>query len=422
MSNKIICPFCQEEIPKSRSYFECLRCPKDFDEKYALYLCGGDESMVNSMNGSDQAKKHFIDPEGVNGNLRQANCKNCGKPMHKRVCPHCHNEINDGIINGDTTFICVLGSRGSGKSNYLAVLLNELSKVIRPYYTVSALGSSSERWHKFYGSLYNDKPTRIEQTPKLFNTIAGGKFVTDTIYLPFQYIFKTPKNKWCPDFIKEKLDFLDKNIYHSVVFFDAAGEDLADQDSIEIVTKYIAKSDGIIFLVDPFELKKIKEKINPEDATNSAGTSGDIFKQYEHILRLVSNFIRGEKKLGAGDRLDVPLAITLSKLDVVPDTIAPRNLNLFRPSPHEEGLGFIEADSKMIDGEMQSILGSRADINDFIDSVKSDYKNVFLFGVSSYGLNNKPDADGNLKVPEPHRIADPMFWILSHYGIIRRKK
>lgn len=51
-----------------------------------------------------------------------------------------------------------------------------------------------------------------------------------------------------------------------------------------------------------------------------------------------------------------------------------------------------------------------------------NYSNYSYFGVSSLGMKNSPDKNGVFSTPRPHRVEDPVLWILKENKIIPAMK
>ena len=57
----------------------------------------------------------------------------------------------------------------------------------------------------------------------------------------------------------------------------------------------------------------------------------------------------------------------------------------------------------------------------FMSQLETNYSNYSYFAVSALGLNNNPSLDGKIERPRPHRIEDPVLWILKENGVIKAK-
>ena len=54
------------------------------------------------------------------------------------------------------------------------------------------------------------------------------------------------------------------------MFFDTAGEDLNDEDTMSTVNKYICKSAGIVFLLDPMQIPAVVSQLDESTVRRAA--------------------------------------------------------------------------------------------------------------------------------------------------------
>ena len=79
-----------------------------------------------------------------------------------------------------------------------------------------------------------------------------------------------------------------------------------------------------------------------------------------------------------------------------------------------------------VDREIRSWLiknGRSSLLNDgeeFVKAVERNFSNVRFFGVSSFGV--QPNEFKLLQNLHPHRVLDPLMWLLAQDGIISTRK
>ena len=71
-----------------------------------------------------------------------------------------------------------------------------------------------------------------------------------------------------------------------------------------------------------------------------------------------------------------------------------------------------------VDAEMRSLLASWG-MQSFLMQAQANYRNYSFFAVSSLGLHNAPDSAGHVHRPLPHRVEDPLLWIMAENGLMR---
>jgi hypothetical protein len=138
--------------------------------------------------------------------------------------------------------IALVGSKLVGKSSYIAVLINELLTSVGKEFD-AALNALDEQTRRRYD---------LDFRRPLYQTkaeIGVTKSVLETRYpLVYRWTRKTRRRLW-----RTSSDTC------CLAFFDHAGEDLPDFKRISTVAKYIAHADGLIFLLDPLQVPRIRE-------------------------------------------------------------------------------------------------------------------------------------------------------------------
>lgn len=367
---KYTCPYCFDGFNKYK--FKCInkRCP------------GGGSFVFEAAKMTDGGRK--------------AECPKCHQSSFKRVCPFCENDLPESTLDGQNCIISIVGSRSSGKSHFIGVIIHELIKRIAPQInngSFEGFGDSLERYKKVFENNLYQACQQLELTRSGINNV--------NVSLPyiFNYKFRSEKNK--------------KIKCYTFVFFDTAGEDLNDIGTMSTVNKYICKSSGIIFLLDPMGIPGLVSKLDSGWVLRASG-GGVIGTSADDIITRVSQLIRSEQGLSETDKIKIPVAAVFSKYDAF-ESIIPEELTTIKnPSPHCKEGRFIDADAKAVDSEIRALLNEWG-ANAFTSQLENNYEKYSYFTVSSLGLNNNPSS-GRIKEPHPHRIEDPMLWLMSIGG------
>lgn len=327
-------------------------------------------------------------------NLASQRCPDCNQTMAAAVCPQCHRKIPEGTLTGKNTIISIVGTRGSGKSHYVGVLMDELCHRVAPEFNASFVdfGGSQAEWKRKFGKLYDDV------APQALEATAPGSQEAPLIYE--MKVQRGPLLK-----------------LYTFAFFDTAGENFGDEDLMAVINKYIYMSSGIICLLDPFQIPDIEERIAQREPAVFAGSSSGAAKTSNiSVMSHVSNLIRNYRGMRSTSKIKTPIALVLTKLDAIASLIQEDSTVLNGSA----SLGNIDLnDMHNVDAEIRAFLlrwGEEA----FITTVKNDYTNYSFFAVSALGLENHPDADNDRKIkrPLPHRVEDPFLWILRENGIL----
>lgn len=401
MSKRYICPFCFDEYDMNQVEFECeqrFSCKMEKDTNY--------EEWAGTKN--EMRPHHFAAPSGGIFSKRSmpqsAQCDKCHHVSHTRVCPGCHNVLPRTIDTNEELIIALVGSRGSGKSTYIGVLIHEMIKHLFLKFdgTFNLLSDEDQkRYHDdFEKGLYVDH-TLLNQTQAHDSSGRGRKDrpILGTLKMPANGMFKKTRSI-------------------TLVFFDSAGEDWTHEQALKTVAKYLKHAAGIIFLIDPLTNGYVYNKIGKENLEGSIG-SGDVGNDglQSQVLTNAMNVIRNERELREDQPIDTPVAVAFPKLDVLADNgLLQAGMQLKKPSPHVQG-HFDEADRELVNQEMRSMLG-KWDEGNFLTMLDQNFPNNSCFAFSALG--QKPSDPGAQKInkPTPIRIEDAMFWILHEYGVL----
>ena len=132
MKLKYVCPFCFASHDIGDVEFACE----------ARKICGPVDANGNITNpGQEEDDPKLAKYKGVpsckgphvfRGKKSRfsmptsATCDRCRRESHKRVCPSCHNELPSTIDSDEQIIVALIGTRGSGKSTYIGVLIHEM--------------------------------------------------------------------------------------------------------------------------------------------------------------------------------------------------------------------------------------------------------------------------------------------------------
>ncbi len=396
-----ICPYCFEKHKLSEVQFRCTnrRCA-DFDDIEMTKYENGNLSLPK------KGKKTFR-AQGKNAFsvAKFGVCPECGKTTYKHVCPSCHNALPESSISGEDMIISIVGSRATGKSHFVGIVIKELIERISVSFggSMEGFADSYSRWESdFYNNLYVNR-TKLDLTKSSLQNVDNGA------YRPLIFKLKLRKKK----LLKEAVESF------TFVFFDTAGEDLNDEDTMSTVNKYICKSAGIIFLLDPMQIPEVTSQLDESTIQRAAAIDWRQAAKADDIMTRVSNLIRNDQKLADTKKIPIPVAAVFSKFDAV-ESLVPEDCTVHNPSPHCDEQYFDLSDWHNVNSEIQALL-HEWNATAFMSQLETNYSNYSYFAVSALGLNNNPSLDGKIERPRPHRIEDPVLWILKENGVIKAK-
>lgn len=316
------------------------------------------------------------------GSLK-GDCPECSKPAATLVCPHCHNEIPKEMVDANITVVSMIGVSGVGKTHYVTVLLKRaLNNLARFGISTRRLGEQTfrrmdENYNKYLDS---DTPLVI---PRTVTAMANTE-------IKYPWIFVLDRRR--KGIFSSSLD----STY--LVIYDAAGEDFLSADLIHTNVANISESDGWVFLLDPLQFPRLRQKL-PQNLRPDA-----VSDQTAAIERAY-NFVRSKKNTSM---IKKPVAMTMTKIDVLetnlPDTPAHifRNRNYKDPADME---GISQTDGvirRLIEENMQ---------DNFVSQVENYFQKSMFFGISALG--SSPDEGRVINGLKPLRLEDPILWLLS---------
>ena len=404
-----VCPYCFTKVDMNNIHYVCTgpTCAKTFasnaistrNEKAMMFVSKNgvneidrEKSLVFGKDpfGPDAiiAKQHIIrNPSGF--------CDVCRRPVYLRVCPTCHNMIPPGAEEEGNKIFVILGPKGVGKSHYIAVLINQLKNVISTEFH-GVLNAANDSTTIKYRDVYYHR--LFEEKRKLQPTLSFGS---------------------SPDAHEPLIFFLrilngDKPQVFTFAFFDTAGEDLVSTNRMMQVNlnAFISLASGIVYLVDPMQVKYINQRIHVDNKPNVGPSATD-------ILNNICQIIRNNKKLKNKDKIDIPIAVSLTKSDVlmkIPENEEESKVLFGLGSslhiPREYGKYDAE-NFAQIDAELEEYI-RRTVGPEFLQLVRS-FKDYAFFAVSALGCN--PTGSTLPRGVSPQRVEDPFLWLLSREGL-----
>lgn len=391
----IICPYCFKEFSTNKVVFRA-NSHRDGETDYALKEDKLLKEYLRRTGNYDEdcLLPPVIDPEGLPIGSR-VNVDEVlvevvdphGEATQKRLCPYCHNELPITSGKGPTKIISVVGASQVGKSVYMTTLLHTLQNHTASSFNAACIPVSSKYSEKLrqYEYILFDHGKMLEATQK------------ERHMEPLIVVFKFKDDSRPP---------------LTLVFYDVAGEGMTDQEYLRKHGPHIKNSNGILFLVDPEQMRTLRMKI----ALKNAGKPGDASLMYAEpkdiIVNLFENFINRQ----SNERTSIPTAVVLTKSDVLKDLkdedYINSNSNIFFNYCHRGAFNLAEFEN--INGEVKRFV-SKVD-QSFKDAVDVYFKNNAYFAVSSLG--RKPIEQSLEGIISPFRVDEPFLWLLYQFNYI----
>ncbi|GAA0942442.1 TRAFAC clade GTPase domain-containing protein [Actinocorallia libanotica] len=365
----VTCPYCFAVFGRAQIAYRCLGragrgngCDPRLDAELAAYL--------GTQAGA-------VLPPVFSGRGARAACPDCGRESGRRVCPGCHHELAPAYCDTPGRIVALVGAKNAGKSTYVAVLLHELRNRVGTELGTSLVACDDrtiERYKRDFARPLFDRQRLLPTTPS-------------AVTAPREpLVFSLSR--------RVRGRFTSRTEALTLVLFDTAGEDLRSREVRDLHLRYLEAADAILFLADPLEL---------------AGGGAD--SEPLDVLARVTEPLRQRYGLAPKDRLKVPAAMVLTKIDA----LEPPRQSALRRARHRAGV--LDADDRAaVDAEVRALLHGwgAGDLDRYLDQNYAEYQ---LFGVSALGGEPRDDqvAPGGVR---PHRVEDPLLWLLHRFGML----
>lgn len=385
-SREILCPYCFTRWSTQVAAFRCLstdekRCPMVPDEPQGR-LHGIEPPLYNKVVRRDGRMRRAYAPRPG----KPVRC-DCGAATHP-VCPICHSRLPQLFTEVAGHSMALIGTKASGKSHFVAVALHELDHRVGP---------------RLNGSLMLlDDHTRDRVTKELMPRLYAQK----TVLEPTQSA-ATVKAQTGRPLVAQLAVGMGRDLRNSnLVFFDAAGEDLEHLSRMEREARYVTQSDGLLLLIDPLQIPAVRDQLH------DIGELPDIAGDTNSMLKRLAALLREARAIPADRPISLPLALVVSKLDAIRDLL-PETHPVLAASAHDGAFNRRDAHnvSNMMRTEVVGWLG-----DGFDRFVQQNFSTVGYFGVSALGEN--PTGGRLENGVSPHRIEDPVLWMLDQWGAI----
>lgn len=409
-SYDIICPYCFNIYGPNEVVFRVNHDKKN-DDRFKLQSdsklndyrrsIGLEElteiQAVLDPNSPDDLK--YIKKKNDQGGILLGITDSYGQETKKRLCPHCHKEIPITAGRGPTEVISLIGATSVGKTIYMTVLLKTLQAITAGNFRAGCIPIAS---------LYLDVINENEEM----------------IYFHKEVLPPNPKGSPIEPLILTFNFKDDRKPSLTLIFYDVAGEGMNDPEYIEKHAPHIKNSTGIMFLIDPLQIRAIDEKLriindidDSIDLANNSNFANEKVKlsrklsSQDIITKLFENFIGSTHN----QKTNIPTSVIISKSDmlrVLEGTDIRKSSNIFKSFKHK---GFLSLDQiSLIDKEVEDFL-KEVD-GAFVNSMDSFFSEKRYFAISALGSN--PVNKKIQGIISPMRIDEPFLWLLYKWGYI----
>jgi hypothetical protein len=363
---KFTCPFCIHTYPKYKVLHVCPDCNK------------ADPSLFHAFYS------------------RKCPTDGCGGRTIITQCPKCGETIPKTALETPNLPFSIVGVHNSGKTNYITVMLHELSRaqglpLALGHQTAETLARQNENKELIFDR---------HQVPPVTNP--GD----------------TPPQIWYVKNLQKKTSSSVPTYTFTV--FDGAGEDLENNlDPSSTVCRYINSSKAIILAVDPLILQNVRKGgvVDPEIMRNSLNGEDVGLQTASDIINGVAQYIKSARNIASTKKLKIPVAVVLMKFDTILNHPAFGQSAIVRNSSLTLIDGKVNlSEIQQVDGEIRNWLLQIGE-GGFISTIESHFSEYYFFGVSSYGAPpiNRTTLPNEI---HPHRVLDPILWLFQREGFL----
>lgn len=395
----VACPYCYNKINQARLAYLCLgrgvpggttRCAKAVDP-----------TRSQMTNVSVPSYPCFtLETKGPLGSPRQAPCPTCGGVTGVRACPLCHTPLSATFAESRSPLVGMVGGKGAGKTIYMAVLHHELRTAVRRRFQADIRMTGDQQ-----GGAGSPRQWLERNEEQLF---IDGKLFDQTasavagMRAPVVIEWRQPKRR------------LGMQTFDTTVlsFYDAAGEDLTNQDRVH-TQAYLGVAGGLILLLDPWQLPGARARIDVPDAA-IRGAAPPL-----EVLGMITDMLRTTHQVKTRRKVTVPLAVVFAKMDAFFPVLGSNHPLLTKPPTRP---GYDEATGQSTHEHVRAMLHEYGadDIDAHLDLHYSSYR---YFAVSALGA--PPDYAAEVVDAggvQPFRVEEPLLWLLHRFGAIDRSK
>ncbi|MBQ7178294.1 MAG: hypothetical protein IJS08_12840 [Victivallales bacterium] len=403
MSREFICPLCFSKLPLDEVIKHCPsgdvehngQIHLSFLQKY-FGTAIGELTCDACKDGKDEASKRRTLVDGII-------CPNCLQKAEGRPVS-CLLPID--LVECDPSYIAVIGLRNSGKSHYIASLIQSMYEIASDIQWAFSCPDelTSKNYYISYKAPLYERLEALSSTRRYDSLDLGGKRP-----LIYTLEFKPPH----------------KRRKFTCFFYDSAGEDLEESDVslLRETLRYLQQASGVILLMDPMQLPGV---------CSSEAMDG-YFRQYKiekrrsacstaELLRKIHQILPGKRGNG---KSRVPVALAFSKVDPLRPLFG-KDSSVFLNSSYEDKTVAHRVNMNnlsLIDEEMREWLREYQEEDDVLGVAEECFDNLACFGVSALGNGVLSSSNlGHLdSSPNPYNCVDPLLWILWQNGFLKGK-
>jgi ABC-type dipeptide/oligopeptide/nickel transport system ATPase component len=386
VATKTACPFCFTSVDSSNLWFQCSgRGNKDCP-------VATDDARKKLTGNATPSYPTFEGPKGRG--VTSATCPKCGGEAMRRACPACHTALPIDFVGTVNPMIGLVGSKGSGKTVLMTVLVKQLREQIAARFNADIRIATDNPDGQQGIAAY-----RRQREVPLFGTERDLPAKTDRFS---QRQYATPiVLRW-----RAKKPTM-------LALIDSAGEDLGDETSVHTLN-YLMACEYLIITLDPFSLPSARARISLPREAQQVDDEVPI-----DVVANITAYLRTYHKVATKKKVKIPIAIVFTKIDAFYPTMDPGNPIMASESQMP---AYDETDGLEVHEQMRALL-TEWDASALDRHLEQNYENYRYFAVSALGAEpeyaSAKVAAGGVR---PHRVQDPVLWLMAKAGTVKSVK
>jgi ABC-type dipeptide/oligopeptide/nickel transport system ATPase component len=386
VATRTACPFCFTIIDSSSLWFQCSgRGNKEC-------TIATDDERKRLTGNAAPSYPSFAPPRGRG--VTSATCPVCGGTAMRRACSACHTALPIDFVGTVNPMIGLVGSKGSGKTVLMTVLVKQLRQQIAARFNADIrIATDNPDGQQGIAAYRRQREVPLygedRDLPAKTNRFSQRQYATPIV---LRWRARKPT---------------------MLALIDSAGEDLSDETSTHTL-QYLKACEYLIITLDPFALPSARARINlPKDA-QQVDDEVPI-----DVVANITSFLRTYHGVAANKKIKLSVAIVFTKIDAFYPVLDPGN-PIMAAAPALPA--YDEIDGQQVHEQMRALLFDW-DASSLDRLLEQNYQNYRYFAVSALGgeaeYAEAKVAAGGVR---PHRVQDPVLWLMSMAGTVKSVK
>jgi len=398
----------------------CPHCWHEFRPEQVLWVAQHEELMGDSVLKEEPLR--FLPTRfTLEGQALDAR----GMVCHALACPACHLVLPRVLLENEITFISIIGSAGSGKSNFLAAMTWELrQRLARDFAIIFADGDKEANWivNRYEETLFlpddPERPVVLDKTRTQGDLYRSVTINGQETQLPKPFLFSLHPAANHPRAAKRA------RLGRIVCLYDNAGEhyNVGQDTALTPVTRHLSRSKVLMFLLDPTQDPRFRAKCKNISQDPQILEPMQTVRQ-ETILSEAAIRFRKHASLSAHQKCGRPLLVLVGKSDIWAPLINGEDLAaepVLRDKKRDAHLAVLDMDRiERISGRVRELL---LGVTPEVVSTAEDFaEEVVYLPISALGHSPEkyPDKNGLLIRPcdiHPHWVTVPLLYSYARWA------